>query len=88
MPKFVFVPKRVQNLGGYIVESKANLPYRDVVVGNPHDFEVKIDVPIYSEAMIEAIKENGLIVEPIYAGDSLKEALNKVRAKVGVEKYG
>ena len=86
MPKFTFDPKRVQNLGGYINEIKANLPYRDVVVGNPNDYEVKIEVPIYSEEMIEDIKENGLLVEPIYAGDSLKEAIDKMKAKIGVKK--
>ena len=86
MPKMVFDPKRVQNLGGYIVESEANLPYRDVVVGNPNDFDVKIEVPIYSEEMLEELKEEGLIVEPIYAGDSLKEAMERVKARIGVRK--
>ena len=85
MPKITLDPKRVQNLGGYINERKANLPYRDVVVGNPLDHPVKVEVPVYAESYFDDMRAEGILVEPIYAGDSLKEALDKMKQKIGVK---
>ncbi|MFH1721905.1 MAG: energy-converting hydrogenase B subunit EhbP [Candidatus Altiarchaeota archaeon] len=83
MTKISIEPKIVFNLGGYIVESVANLPYRDVVVGNPKDETIKINAPIYNEQMIDDLEKQGLIIEKINAGESLGEALRKVKEKIG-----
>lgn len=82
MPKFILRPFHTQNLGGYVVETYAKLPYRDVVVGNPTNEMKKIEVPVYSEETFKEYEKQGIIVLPIYAGDSLEEALKKVRALV------
>lgn len=80
--KYLFEPGKVINLGGYICEIVAKLPYRDVVVGNPLKEAVKIDVPIYSEQMIDAIREKGLIVRTIEDEEDLVEAIARVKKAV------
>ena len=80
--KYVFESGKVINLGGYICELVANLPYRDLVVGNPFKEPVKIDVPIYSEQMVDAIREKGLIVRPVDEGEDLVIAVNRVKNAV------
>ena len=77
--KFTVEPGKVLNLGGYIVENVAKLPYRDLVVGNQLKEPVKIDVPIYSEQMVNAIRESGLIVRAVREGEDLVDAINRVR---------
>ena len=79
MPKIVVESGMVLNLGGYIVERKANLPCVDVVLGNPLPEDVKIDAPIYSEEMLEACRHQGLIVEYLNDGESLKDKLEDVK---------
>jgi energy-converting hydrogenase B subunit P len=85
MCKFILPSKKVQNLGGYIVESHTEFPFRDLVVGNPTDENIKIPVPVYTMEEVNAIKELGLITYEMQPGDSLVEALQKVREKVGTE---
>ncbi|MEM2058962.1 MAG: energy-converting hydrogenase B subunit EhbP [Candidatus Methanomethyliaceae archaeon] len=85
MPKIVIRGKHAITLGGYVVEHRANLPYRDYVVGNPFDEPVKIEAPIYSIEGIKAIQDLGLIVEPVAKYDRLIEKLKKVKALIGSE---
>jgi energy-converting hydrogenase B subunit P len=80
--KYMFESGKVINLGGYICEIVAHLPYRDIVVGNPLGEPVKIDVPIYSEQMVDAIREKGLIVRTVDEGEDLVIALNRVKNAV------
>lgn len=82
MCKFILRPFHVQNLGGYIVETYAKLPYRDAVIGNPTNEPIKIEVPIYKEETLKDYEKQGVIVLPVYPGDSLVEAINSVRAQV------
>lgn len=84
MPKIVIREKHVINLGGWVVENKANLPYRDYVVGNPFNEPVKIEAPIYSIEGIEEIKKLGLIVEPILPYETVVEKINKVKKLIGL----
>lgn len=77
--KYLFEAGKVINLGGYICEIVAKLPYRDVVIGNPFKEPVKIDVPIYSEEMVDAIRELGLVVRPVKDGEDLVEAISLVK---------
>lgn len=84
MPKIAIRAKDVINLGGWVLEHRAKLPYRDYVIGNPFDEPVKIDAPIYSVEGIRAIEELGLIVEPVSSLDLLTEKLKKVRSLVEV----
>lgn len=99
MCKFILAAKKVQNMGGYIVENhfwhlekqtgspeeKAKFPFRDLVVGNPTDENIKLPVPIYTMEEVERIKELGIITHEMQEGESLAEALQKVRDQVGEE---
>lgn len=86
--KYYFEPGKVINLGGYICEPVADLPYRDVVVGNPLDEPVKIDIPIYSEGMVEAIRELDLVVRPVKEGENLVQAIEVVKKAMESMKSG
>jgi energy-converting hydrogenase B subunit P len=85
MCKFILASKKVQNLGGYIVENNYDFPFRDLVVGNPTDENIKIPSPVYTMEDVETIKELGVIVHEMQDGDSLVEAIQKVRDQVGEE---
>ncbi|MDD1776300.1 MAG: energy-converting hydrogenase B subunit EhbP [Candidatus Methanomethylicus sp.] len=80
MPKIAIREKHVINMGGWLCERKVNLPYRDIVIGNPFNEPVKIESPIYSLEAIEEMKKMGLIIEPVYTYDRLVDKLNKVKA--------
>jgi len=82
MPKIVVESGMVFNLGGFIMERKARLPWVDVVLGNPLKEDVKINAPIYGEYMLEECERLGLIVEPIKEGELLKDKLEQVKKKV------
>lgn len=82
MPKIAIRGKDVINLGGWVLEHRAKLPYRDYVIGNPFNEPVKIEAPIYSLEGIKAIEDLGLIVEPVSSYDLLTEKLKKVRALI------
>lgn len=82
MPKFIMLPKMVINLGGYIIENKADLNYRDVIVGNPKEESVKIFVPIYSEKNVEDIEKLGLLVHRFTEDESFVEEIEIMKKKV------
>ena len=82
MCKFVLRGKHVQNLGGFIVEIRAKLPYRDIVVGNPFDEPVQIPVPVFSVEEIEKMKELGLIVKPVYDTDRVLDVIASVKKEI------
>jgi len=79
MPKLVIHERHVVTLGGWIVENRTNLPYRDYVIGNPFNEPVKVETPIYSIEDIKTIEVLGLIVEPLAPYDRLIDKLNKVK---------
>ncbi|KYK38015.1 MAG: energy-converting hydrogenase B subunit EhbP [Theionarchaea archaeon] len=85
MCKFVLASKKVQNLGGYIVENHSDFPFRDLIVGNKTDENIKIPVPVYTMEEVEKIKELGVITYYMQPGESLVEAIQKVRDQVGEE---
>ena len=72
----------VFNLGGYLVERLVKPDFIDVVIGNPHNEEIKINLPILSKEMLQELHDEGLIVEYLYRGESLKDKLEEVREKV------
>lgn len=82
MPKIVIESGFVLNMGGYIIERKAKLPCVDVIVGNPMGEDVKVDAPVYSREMLDEYVRQGLIVEYLNQGESLKDKLEEVKAKV------
>jgi hypothetical protein len=80
MPKIAIRGKDVVNLGGWVLEHRAKLPYRDYVIGNPYSEPVKIEAPVYSLEGVKAIEELGLIVEPVASHELLIDKMKKVRA--------
>jgi len=82
MSKIIIEPGRVFNMGGYIVEIEAKLPCRDLVLGNPTAEPVKINAPLYSAKYIKEYEKQGLIVHPVKGGESLRDALEKVRKQL------
>ncbi len=90
MPKMVILPKMVLALGGYIRETVfpykdediKPFPYRNVIVGNPLDEPVKIEVPVYDESWIEEHKKLGLIIVTVDEDDDFVGLFNMVKNKV------
>ena len=90
MPKMILPPKLTMALGGYIRETVVPysedeaeaFPYRNVIVGNPTDKPVKIEVPVYDKGWIERHRKLGLIVVPVNVEDDFVGLFNMVREKV------
>ncbi|MEO2116861.1 MAG: energy-converting hydrogenase B subunit P [Methanocaldococcus sp.] len=91
MPKMVLLPRMTMALGGYIRETTfpyegddevKPFPYRNVIVGNPTDEPIKIEVPAYDEGWIERHKKLGLIVVPVNEDDDFVGLFQMVKEKV------
>ncbi|WP_423791916.1 energy-converting hydrogenase B subunit EhbP [Methanocaldococcus indicus] len=94
MPKMVILPKMVLALGGYIretvfpytdVEGLKPFPYRNIIVGNPLNESVKIEVPVYDEDWIEKHKQLGLIIVTVNEDDDFVGLFKKVKYMVSKE---
>jgi len=91
MPKMVLLPRMTMALGGYIRETifpyeddgeVKPFPYRNVIVGNPTDEPIKIEIPAYDEGWIERHKKLGLIVVPVNEDDDFVGLFQMVKEKV------
>lgn len=67
------------------MENHSDFPFRDLIVGNNTDENIKIPVPVYTMEEVEKIKELGVITYYMQPGESLVEAIQKVRDQVGEE---
>lgn len=56
------------SLGGYIVE--LDFPYRNIIVVNPTDEHIKIEVPVFDEDWIDEHRELGLRIIPVRDEDN------------------
>lgn len=88
--KFVVRPLHIISVGGYIVET--DFPYRNIIVVNPTEEPIKIDIPIFSEDWIERHRDLGLEIIPVKEEDTFlsnfrraKVKLDKLKAELGVE---
>ncbi|MDI9614838.1 energy-converting hydrogenase B subunit P [Methanothermobacter sp.] len=66
--KMVIRPHHMISLGGYIVELE--FPYRNLIVVNPTDEHIKIEVPVFDEDWIEEHRELGLRIIPVRDEDN------------------
>ena len=90
MPKMVLLPKLTMALGGYIRETTMPynedeaepFPHRNVIVGNPTNEPIKIDVPAYNDGWIERHKDLGLIIVPVSENDDFVGLYKMVLEKV------
>jgi energy-converting hydrogenase B subunit P len=80
--KFVVRPLHIISVGGYIIET--DFPYRNLIVVNPTEEPIKIDIPVFSEDWIERHRQLGLEVIPIKEEETFLS--NFRRAKIKLEK--
>jgi len=80
--KFVVRPLHIISVGGYIVET--DFPYRNLIVVNPTDEPIKIDIPVFSEDWIERHRQLGLEIIPIKDEETFLS--NFRRAKIKLDK--
>ena len=78
--KFVVRPQHIISVGGYIVE--VDFPYRNIIVVNPTEEPIKIDIPIFSTEWIEEHRKLGLEIIPITDEDSFLRAFRKAKANL------
>ncbi|NYB27482.1 MAG: energy-converting hydrogenase B subunit EhbP [Methanobacteriaceae archaeon] len=88
--KFVVTPFHIISVGGYIVET--DFPYRNIIVVNPTEEPIKIDIPIFSEDWIERHRDLGLEIIPVKEEDTFlsnfrraKVKLDKLKSELGIE---
>jgi energy-converting hydrogenase B subunit P len=78
--KFVVRPMHIVSVGGYIVETE--FPYRNLIVVNPTEEPIKIDIPIYNEEWIDEHRQLGLEITPITENDSFLSNFRKAKIKL------
>jgi energy-converting hydrogenase B subunit P len=78
--KFVVRPLHIISVGGYIVE--VDFPYRNIVVVNPTEEPIKIDIPVFSTEWIDRHRELGLEIIPTKDEDSFLSTFRKAKAKL------
>jgi energy-converting hydrogenase B subunit P len=82
--KFVVRPLHIISVGGYIVE--VDFPYRNIIVVNPTEEPIKIDIPIFSTEWIDEHRKLGLEITPTKDDDSFLKAFKKAKAKLDMLK--
>lgn len=78
--KFVVRPQHIISVGGYIVE--VDFPYRNIIVVNPTEEPIKIDIPIFSTEWIDEHRKLGLEIIPTKDDDSFLSTWRKEKAKL------
>lgn len=78
--KFVMRPLHIVSLGGYIVERE--FPYRNLIVINPTEEPIKLEVPVFYEEWIEEQRELGLEIIPLAEKDNYLSNFRKAKAKL------
>ena len=78
--KFVVRPQHIVSLGGYIVE--VDFPYRNMIVVNPTNEPIKVDLPIFNIEWIDHHMKLGLDITPTKDEDSFLRTWRKEKAKL------
>lgn len=78
--KFVVSSMHIVSVGGYIVETE--FPYRNLIVVNPTDEPIKIEIPVFNEEWIEEHRQLGLEITPITEEDSFLSNFRKAKIKL------
>jgi energy-converting hydrogenase B subunit P len=78
--KFVVRPRHIVSVGGYIVETE--FPYRNLIVVNPTEEPIKIDIPIFTEDWIDEHRQLGLEITPITEKESFLSNFRKAKIKL------
>ncbi len=78
--KIVIRPLHIISLGGYIVEW--DFPYRNVIVVNPTEEFIKIEVPVFKEEWVDEHRQLGLEIIPITEEDNYLSKFRKAKARL------
>lgn len=78
--KFVVRPMHIISVGGYIVETE--FPYRNLIIVNPTEEPIKIEIPIFKEEWIDEHRKLGLEVTPLTEKDSFLSTFRKAKIKL------
>jgi energy-converting hydrogenase B subunit P len=78
--KFVVRPMHIVSVGGYIVETQ--FPYRNLIVVNPTDEPIKMEIPVFTEDWIEEHSQLGLEITPVNESDSFLKKFRKAKIKL------
>ena len=78
--KIVIRPLHIMSLGGYIVETE--FPYRNVIVVNPTEEPIKLEVPVFNEEWLEEQGKLGLELTPLTDEDNYLSQFRKAKAKL------
>jgi len=78
--KFVVRPMHIVSVGGYIVETQ--FPYRNLIVVNPTEEPIKIDIPVFTEDWIEEHRQLGLEITPLTEDESFLSKFRKAKVKL------
>lgn len=78
--KILIRPLHIMSLGGYIVETE--FPYRNVIVVNPTEEPIKLEVPVFSEEWLEEQRKLGLELTPLTDDDNYLSQFRKAKAKL------
>ncbi|MDI6723372.1 MAG: energy-converting hydrogenase B subunit EhbP [Methanobacterium sp.] len=78
--KFVVRPLHIISVGGYIVE--VDFPYRNIIVVNPTQEPIKIDLPVFTTDWIDKQRKLGLEIIPTKDEDSFLSTFRKAKAKL------
>ena len=81
--KFVVRPQHIISVGGYIVETE--FPYRNIIVVNPTEEPIKIDIPIFSVDWIEEHRKLGLEITPLKEEETFLTAFKRAKAKLDAQ---
>jgi energy-converting hydrogenase B subunit P len=84
--KFVVRPLHIISVGGYIVETE--FPYRNLIVVNPTEEPIKIDIPVFSEEWIEEHRNLGLEIIPIKEEENFLSTFRKEKIRLEKLKDG
>ena len=79
--KFVVSPMHIVSVGGYIVETQ--FPYRNLIVVNPTEEPIKMEIPVFDEEWIEEHRQLGLEITPVKEDESFLSKFRK--AKINLE---
>lgn len=78
--KIVIRPLHIISLGGYIVEW--DFPYRNIIVVNPTEEFIKIEVPVFNEEWVDEHRELGLEIIPLTEEDNYLSKFRKAKVKL------
>ncbi|CDG65880.1 hypothetical protein MBMB1_1801 [Methanobacterium sp. MB1] len=78
--KIVIRPMHIMSLGGYIVET--DFPYRNVIMVNPTEEPMKVEVPVFDEEWVEEHRQLGLELTPLTEEDNYLSEFRKAKAKL------